>query len=123
MLNPYKMELPPMFPFILAVIVLCILIGSVILAYGDEWVDYKEWSFVNHSMLIEKYNHGESYGAYLVPDTHKSLIMASCFGYTTYPELINRWEDKRAPRAIYAYYLKHKDKLWNPVNGKFLVVE
>ncbi len=35
MLNPNKMELPPVFPFIIAVVAMCIIIGSVVLAFGE----------------------------------------------------------------------------------------
>ena len=92
-------------------------------AYGEEFQDYKQWAFVNHSILCEKYNGGESYGAWIIPEDFKPIIIKECFGYTTLEALEKKWKDKRAPVGIYAYYLENREKLWNRAEGRFITVE
>ena len=105
-------------PLLFLIIIAVMISGK---AYGDEWVDYKQWVFVNHSVLIERVNHGESYGAYIVSEDYKPMIMADCFGYTDYQALVSKWKDKRPPVGIYAFYLENKSKLWNHVGNKVVV--
>jgi len=127
--RPSNSLLQPRSPFIkgitlrIALIALFCLILSFQPAFASEWSDYKEFVFINYHTLIEKYNSGESYGAWIVPEEYEVMIMQECFGYTTKEELEAKWKDKRAPVGIYAFYLENKEKLWDPIDNKIITVE